>query len=158
MIACEVNGSPVPIDRVFTHWTGWRITGYTLVPYRIVAPFAEVIHAFGSYWDDVIEREQDPELDGGENLEGLDAELHDARYPRLAEMLNEHGSLFCRYVLFYLQSEFVGYLVAASKDNVSRDEFEFFIQSLSALSINNDTVSLEGNAIEWKPYRNKQAK
>lgn len=149
MILCEIDGRDVAADRVFTHWTGWRKPGHECVRYRIAAPFFDVIDAFGSYWHDEIDRESDPACDDGTQLVGVGAELRDAKYPCLVDMLRVHGDLFGRYVLRYLQSEFTGFLVGGVDRCNPHVEFEYFLLTLDNLVVEKDVVFVEGDAVKW---------
>lgn len=151
MISCEVNAQPVGVDRLTSHWSGWRKAGYARIPYRIVVTLPDVIRTFGRYWSEVMDRESDPDLDDGSDFDGLDAELREARYPDLEEMLRSHGDLFSRYVLRYLQTEFVGFLIDGSKHPKPHNKFDYFLQSLDSLIVKNGLVYLEGGAVEWVP-------
>lgn len=151
MISCEVNGRRVEPSRIFTHWTGWKKPGGNpCFPYRIAVTFAEVIHVFENYWDDIVSWETDPDLDDGTPLVSLGAQLRDARYPGLAEMLKTHGNLFSRYILCNYQSEFAGFLVGGDDGPHPFDNFDYFIVSLEGLVVGDETVVIEGSAIEWK--------
>ena len=155
MNSCKVDGKPVALDRVFTHWTGWRKQSTRRQRYIIQVSHDFVFDSYGNYWHDVIERESDPEFDDGTELLGVDAELRDVEYPSLSDMLLYHGDLFSRYVIKHLQSEFIGFLFSGADGPRPFDDYDFFLQTLDSLIIGSDLVFIEGSTIAWDKSSNE---
>ncbi len=149
MNSCEIDGKQMSLERVFTHWTLWRKPAIQNYRYVIRVPHDFAVTSFGNYWQDTIERESDPDLDDGTELQGIDAELHDAKYPCLSEMLIYHGDLFSRYVKHHLQTEFIGYLFKGSEEVRPFDEYDFFLKTLDVLIVEDSSITIEGSAGSW---------
>jgi hypothetical protein len=92
-------------------------------------------------------------VDDGFPIEGMHLELHNAQLPQLSEMLRFHGELFARYILKNFQTEFIGYIVDGSDGDGRTDKFDYFLQTMDCLVIEDSFVLIEGGAVELRAYQ-----
>lgn len=145
MRECEIDGHPIPLNSIGTHWTIWEkvVKKYSL-QYCIKLSFDEVVSEFDSYWEDVIELESN-DIEDESNLDEVDIKLKKVNFPTLIEMLETHSALFCSYIMTYLKSEFTGYIAGDIDSNATGDVFS--IRSLDHLEIKDGILIAKGRAL-----------
>jgi len=146
MFDSVIQENKVNRESLCTHWTTWNRKIDSALSYKLTISFDLIEKQFEEYWKGVIERESDPELDDGFEAKGIDLELKKICYPPLNKMLREHSILFCSYVLMYLQTEFIGFIVDGP-DNPSKER-SYCLFYIENLEISGENVLIYGSATQ----------
>lgn len=139
----ETNEIDISMVGVDAHGFGRDPNSICTLSYVVIIGFAEVIAAFGEYYDDFIDREKEDE--GFEEvLNGDYLTLKTTGYLDFKNMLRQQPKLLARIIHINLPTEFMGYIFYDRK--VAKLSQKYTLQTLENVTIENEEITCTGRA------------